>query len=714
MLRGQFINFKPKQSKKMQNIPANLSIAAEDKTIPQPSAEFGKKVRRVTWALIAFIVVYIVFTFAGLIIALGMVGLGALLLANIQVILIMILGIGLILSGLMLIYFLISSIFIKAPVRADRYEITETEQPELFDFIRQLTIESGAPFPKHIYLTPEVNASVFFDSSFWSMLFPVRKNLTIGIALVNCLNQSEFKAIMAHEFGHFSQRSMRFGSYVYNFNKVIHNTLYANKNYDLILKAWARWHLILRLMAMLNIKIIKIIQDTLRKMYIYINKAYLELSREMEFHADAIAAYYGGANNMTTALRRIDAGDECYNTVLNVLNQKLHDGYYSDNIYFLHLYILRHFAKENQLLTDQNGIPMIKKGIAVLKNSRVDLKNPWSSHPSMAQREAKLNKINVILEPVEKPASLLFKNIVKIQEQLTGQMYQNVNADYMKLKVMNADMFIKDFEEEFESNSYNTDYKGFYNSRLLTEFDVNDAVALAQIKPITTFEHLFTEENCNLPKAIIGMQHDIATLTNISEGSTDIINFDFEGTSYSKDSADDINKIINTQIEAAREKIASLDKDIFIYFYQLAERKGLEQQILDKYHQIFNYQQLAQADYDNYNNLMKELSPIYTKMQPGEIYETLDLVYKREKTVKRRISEVMADPLLTPYITDTKKQPIDTYLSKNWVYYAEPVYDNNAIGVLNSAINAYVSIISERNFQHKKKLFDFQLSLIDT
>jgi len=50
---------------------------------------------------------------------------------------------------------------------------------------------------------------------------PGRKNLVIGLGLVNRLNLSEFKAVLAHEFGHFSQNSMKLGSYVYTSNRII-------------------------------------------------------------------------------------------------------------------------------------------------------------------------------------------------------------------------------------------------------------------------------------------------------------------------------------------------------------------------------------------------------------------------------------------------------------------------------------------------------------
>jgi len=146
----------------------------------------------------------------------------------------------------------------------------------------------------------------------------------------------------------------------------------------------------------------------------------------------------------------------------------------------------------------------------------------------------------------------------------------------------------------------------------------------------------------------------------------------------------------------------------------LAGKRGLEQSLQDQYKQALNYQELAKPDYENYNDLMNDLSPVYGRMQPGAIYETINHVHNREKTVKPRIKEVLTDPSLMPYLTDIKKEAIESYLSKTWDYYVEPSYDNNAISILNSGLNAYVSIISERNFQYKKSLFDFQLSLLNS
>src|SRR5439155_1223218 len=102
----------------------------------------------------------------------------------------------------------------------------EAEHPQLFAFIRQLCRDTAAPFPRNVYVSLEVNAAVFYDTSLLSLILPVRKNLLIGLGLVNMLDLDEFKAVLAHEFGHFSQSSMKVGSYVYTTNRIITDMVY--------------------------------------------------------------------------------------------------------------------------------------------------------------------------------------------------------------------------------------------------------------------------------------------------------------------------------------------------------------------------------------------------------------------------------------------------------------------------------------------------------
>jgi Zn-dependent protease with chaperone function len=119
-------------------------------------------------------------------------------------------------SAAFLAVFLIKALFfIQRGKTADDIEVTEADQPRLFAFLHRLADEAGAPRPKRVYLSARVNAAVFYDLSILNLIFPSKKNLEIGLALINVLTLSETKAVLAHEFGHFAQRSMAIGSWVY-------------------------------------------------------------------------------------------------------------------------------------------------------------------------------------------------------------------------------------------------------------------------------------------------------------------------------------------------------------------------------------------------------------------------------------------------------------------------------------------------------------------
>ncbi|MEM1442487.1 MAG: M48 family metallopeptidase, partial [Verrucomicrobiota bacterium] len=101
--------------------------------------------------------------------------------------------------------FLVKGLFFKKHSQVDNsYEVTKEDEPVLFAFLNQLAADVGAPRPHKVFLSPTVNACVFYDLSLLNFLIPTKKNLDIGLGLVNVLTLSEFKAVLSHEFGHFA------------------------------------------------------------------------------------------------------------------------------------------------------------------------------------------------------------------------------------------------------------------------------------------------------------------------------------------------------------------------------------------------------------------------------------------------------------------------------------------------------------------------------
>src|SRR5262245_6306825 len=118
-------------------------------------------------------------------------------------------------AAFLAVFMLKALFFLQHRYEIDDIEITRAEQPALFEFIDRLADEARAPRAHKVYLSPRVNAAVFYDLSLLNLIVPSKKNLEIGLGLVNVVSLGELKAVLAHEFGHFAQRSMTVGRWVY-------------------------------------------------------------------------------------------------------------------------------------------------------------------------------------------------------------------------------------------------------------------------------------------------------------------------------------------------------------------------------------------------------------------------------------------------------------------------------------------------------------------
>lgn len=684
-----------------------------DRAIIKPSASFKKQVYKSAGAIILFIVTYLLLLLGALAIAAAFAFLGVTILEAQLSFFGMIAGAGFIVAGAMLVFFVTKFLFKRTRKNySGMLEVKETEQPDLFAFVKKLTLETGSPMPKKIFITADVNAGVFYNSSFWSMFFPVRKNLQIGLGLVNSVNVSEFKAIMAHEFGHFSQRSMKFGSYVYNLNKVIYNMLFENKGYEKLMDRWARIHSIFRLMATINIYLIKGMQAILKKIYVIVNKTYMGLSREMEYHADTISAYVSGSNQAVSSLKRVEIGQICYDNLLNYWSLKLADHKRSGNLYPQHSEAIRLYSKNHNLDIDITGLPEIDPNKASPSNNYIEFDDPWLSHPLTKDRELHLNRISLNTETIENSAWEIFEDPGRLQELLTGMIYPNPPASD-EIIISNIEEFKSDFITTVDSHLYNPIYNDYFDNRDFTQFDIEEAILSAKSAEPETFGSLFSAENSKLPSTLIKLRQNINLLTQIIEDRKDVKYFYFQSAKISRANADELKTNFTIELEDIKARIKELDKNVFIYFYNIAGTDDTRKLLAYKYRLLFKYQTVAIKDIDKYNNILAAMQPVYGKMKPPQIRETVNHVYSEEKKVKPRMKEIIGDESIRDHINPDDLKAIQIYLGNNWLYYMNPNYDNNAINVFNKAMGAYAAIVYQVGFSIKNELLNFQAGLLN-
>lgn len=139
---------------------------------------------------------------------------------------------------------------------------------------------------------------------------------------------------------------MKVGSYVYNVNRVIYNLLYDNESFQTLAQQWANASGYFAFFVKIAVGIVKGIQWILRQVYTIINLNYMALSREMEFHADAVAASVTGPGPMISSLPRLDFSDNSYNAVLNYYSGKIDSAVKTNNIYPQHYLVMNFLATE--------------------------------------------------------------------------------------------------------------------------------------------------------------------------------------------------------------------------------------------------------------------------------------------------------------------------------------------------------------------------------
>ncbi|MFD7323879.1 M48 family metallopeptidase [Streptomyces sp. NPDC059875] len=86
--------------------------------------------------------------------------------------------------------------------------VTEADEPRLWRTVRELAAQVGTRAPDEIRLTGEVNAAVSEDSRLLGLLGG-RRRLYLGLPLMAGLSDAQLRAVLAHEFGHFTHADTR-------------------------------------------------------------------------------------------------------------------------------------------------------------------------------------------------------------------------------------------------------------------------------------------------------------------------------------------------------------------------------------------------------------------------------------------------------------------------------------------------------------------------
>jgi len=680
------------------------------KELVKISENFRKMAVRCVFAILLFLATYILL----MILAIGFTALcgycGFLLMISYPMWLTVILGAGLISLGILILIFLFKFIFTNYQTdRTHLYEITAEQQPGLFSLIGSIVNQTNTNFPKKVYLSAEVNAAVFYDSSFWSMFLPVKKNLQIGMGLLNCVTVSELEAILAHEFGHFSQRSMKLGSYVYNVNRVIHNMLFDNEAYENMLKSWASISSYISLFVTLAAAIIQGIQLILKKMYQIVNINYLALSREMEFHADAVAANVAGSQPLISSLMRLELADESLTTVFDYYNTKIATAEKTENFYPQQYFVLKFIAEKNALPVVE-GLPQVSaEHFKRFKKSRLVLKDQWSSHPGTEERVAQIRLLNKPVKQLQPGIAVdLLLDKEHLQQQITDRLFRTITYPDTP-EISDEQKFRDDFITEYEKRSYADLYNGYYYSRDPLADKDEEAFALP-CKLSDCEATLFDNELLAMIASITAMTQDLLVLEQISEGSIKVKTFDYDGQKYTPPDCHLLMRQIRKELEFLSVQAAKRDEEIFEVFLQLAREQG-QLRVFKQHYYDYQLSVQNQVLLKVFDQLSNALYFIQVSTPFAEIRQNFLLVKKVEIQFRIDVSQLLSGQLYQEAVTTEIRERFERYLSKEWLYFTVNTYHQEELDLLFKTLMDFQYVLHNTNFRKKKALLDFQARL---
>jgi Zn-dependent protease with chaperone function len=331
-------------------------------------------------------------------------------------------------SAFLAIFMAKGLLFIQRSEGPRDYELKRADHPRVFRFLNAIAEEAGAPKPHRVFLSPRVNASVSYDLSLLNLILPARKNLEIGLGLVNVLSLGEFKAVLAHEFGHFAQKTMAVGRWVYIAQQVATQIVNRRDALDTFLAglgrrvAWIGWTLQFVVWSLRSLI------DTLLMGVILAQRA---LSREMEFQADLVSVSLCGSDALINALHKLSGADDAMQRATNfAVNEKLAGKPVAD-VFVVQSRILQHLRDiyaDPHYGADPAAPAGPPNAHRVFKSSIAAPPRMWATHPANTDREDNAKFHYVPCEVDNRSAWELFPDAAALRIDVTSHMLKDVTS----------------------------------------------------------------------------------------------------------------------------------------------------------------------------------------------------------------------------------------------------------------------------------------------
>lgn len=427
---------------------------------------------------------------------------------------------GALCAAFLAVFMLKAIFFVKRGGTDGHVELLPAQQPELFRFLQQLADQAGAPRPHKVFVSPSVNAAVFYDLSVLNLLFPSKKNLEVGLGLVNSLTLGEFRAVLAHEFGHFTQRAMAVGRWVYVAQQIAAHLVGRRDKLDDFLRAlsridvrlaWIGWLLSLIVWS------IRSLVDTAFQAVVLMQRA---LSREMEMNADLVAVSLTGSDALIHALHRLQAADNAWARAMGFVMSQKADGKLTRDLFAIQTQVIAHMGR---LLNDADygRVPQASgfkpEEHRLFKAALAQPPQMWLTHPLNHEREANAKRHYVPAAIDERSAWTVFADPQALREQITATLIGPATDGV----VVEPEESLQTLNQQFDRERFKSRYRGMYFGRSVARCaaDVQALVETVTAPTAHDLDRLYPETLVVEMERLRAVQTELAQLRALHSGA---------------------------------------------------------------------------------------------------------------------------------------------------------------------------------------------------
>lgn len=529
----------------------------------------------------------------------------------------------------MLFLFLLKNLFrFEDPIEMTGIEIEQGRQPDFFRFLEKLCDETGAPTPNRVFVDASVNAAVVPPRTIWGMLTSHKKDLVIGLGLVETLNRSELKAVLAHELGHFSQKSTQLGSYAYVANKIMADMIWRRDWWDDILDMWCSIDIRLAIFGWFVAFVIWLFRQVMGLFIRLVGLINAGLSRQMEFSADRFAICAAGSDAICHALYKMPFAELCLEQSLQRVLHEANTSARLTNDLFLHQREFAGLFRKAEKRPEWGIPPNIPPGGD--RNVRIfaadhEPSSMWSSHPPSQEREEAAKNNYFYVPPDTRTAWGLFTHPHKLRQQVTHHFWKKVRGP-QPFELTDAKEIQESLEEDFQEDVYDDIYHDAYHlhdpvlkhpQKLMSEILAQPPLDVTTLKQ--RFDALYDDTLAGKMAQFREAQQEqlqlLAVLTGQVKGKT----FSFRDTHHPQNHAGLLFEEVNTTYQNLQDWLGQWDKEVLSTYLSMAADLKDDQWMLDlviRYDWMMTIQELSELLTSAHSRLE---SPLEVLASPGNL-----------------------------------------------------------------------------------------------